>query len=45
MKEGNQPPDLKFGDGSNVKLLGNLLEQRIAILEEWAEDDDLWENR
>jgi len=45
MKEGRQPPNVSFGDGSNVKELGDLLESRVSILQEWLEDDELWEDR
>ena len=45
MKAGNQPPNTKFGDGSTIQELGNLLEKRVVILEEWLNDDDLWEDR
>jgi Domain of unknown function (DUF4826) len=45
MKNGLQPPDVKFGDGSNIKELGDLLERRVTILEKWLTDDDLWEDR
>ena len=45
MKAGQQPPEVRFGAGSNVKDLGGLLEKRIAILEEWLVDDQLWEDR
>jgi hypothetical protein len=44
MKNGNQPPDVKFGDGSNIQELGELLERRVAILQEWLEDEGLWED-
>lgn len=45
MKKGIQPPDVKFGDGSNIKELGVLLEKRVSLLKDWIEDDDLWEDR
>ena len=45
MKAGDQPPSTKFGDGSNIRELGDLLEKRAIILEEWLEDDGLWEDR
>jgi hypothetical protein len=45
MKNGKQPPETTFGDGSNIKELGNLLEKRVNILEDWLDDNDLWENR
>lgn len=45
MKNGLQPPDVRLGDGSNIQKLGDLLERRVAILQEWLEDDTLWENR
>jgi len=43
MRAGKQPPDTKFGDGSNVQELGDLLEKRVKILEDWLRDDSLWE--
>ena len=45
MKNGDQPPDVTFGDGSNIKELGDLLEKRVSILEDWLADDTLWEDR
>jgi hypothetical protein len=45
MKNGLQPPDVRLGDGSNIQKLGELLERRVAILQEWLEDDTLWEDR
>ncbi len=45
MKSGKQAPDIKFGDGSNLQELGELLENRVGILEDWLADDSLWENR
>lgn len=45
MKAGHQPADVKFGDGSNIKELGDLLEARIAIYEEWLADDQMWDDR
>ena len=45
MKNGTQPPNVKFGDGSNIIEFGQLLEDRVKILEDWALDDDLWEDR
>lgn len=45
MKEGKQPPDVRFGDGTNLEELGGLLEKRIILLEEWVADPDLWEDR
>lgn len=45
MKQGKQPKNTKFGDGSNLPLLGDLLEKRVAILADWLSDDDLWEDR
>jgi len=45
MKEGRQPPETTFGDGSNLQELGELLESRVSILQEWLADDDLWEDR
>ena len=45
MKDGRQPPAIKFGDGSNIRELGDLLERRVGIFKDWIADDDLWENR
>jgi hypothetical protein len=45
MKAGEPPPNTKFGDGSNIQELGDLLEKRITILEDWLIDDSLWEER
>ncbi len=45
MKEGRQPPGVKFGDGSNLKELGDLLEARVEVLRGWLNDDELWEER
>ncbi|MEX0291551.1 MAG: DUF4826 family protein [Flavobacteriaceae bacterium] len=42
MKNGQQPPEVKFGDGSNLEQLGNLLEKRVEIYQDWLEDDGLW---
>ncbi len=43
MKEGRQPPNIKFGDGSNLEELGALLESRLELLKDWIEDNELWE--
>ncbi len=45
MKVGKQPPHTKFGDGSNLQELADLLKKRVVILEEWLSDDSLWEDR
>ncbi len=45
MKSGNQPPNTTFGDESNLSELGQLLENRVKVLEDWLLDDDLWEDR
>jgi hypothetical protein len=45
MKSGKQPPDTKFGDGSNLQELGDLLETRIGVLEDYLAEDTLWEDR
>ena len=46
MKKRLQPPDVKFGDGSlDLRELADLLETRVSILQEWLENDALWENR
>jgi hypothetical protein len=45
MEAGKQPPNTKFGDGSNIQELGDLLEKRVMILEDWLIDDSLWEDR
>ena len=42
LKSGQQPSGMKFGDGSNPKLLGELLETRVGVLVEWLNDDDIW---
>ena len=42
MKKGIQPPDVAFGDGSNLIELGDLLERRVEILAEWMANDELW---
>lgn len=42
LKKGKQPPDNKFGEGNNLKLLGDLLETRVSILEGWLSNDELW---
>lgn len=45
MKAGKQPPNIKLGDGSNIQELGDLLEKRVTILEDWLSDDSLWKER
>lgn len=45
MKAGNQPPDTKIGNGANLLELGELLERRIEVLNDWLNDDNLWEQR
>ena len=45
MKSGEQPDEMKFGDGNNLKELGELLEKRVELLSEWHNDDALWEDR
>lgn len=45
MKAGEQPPYAKFGTGANIRELGDLLETRVTILEEWLNDDALWQER
>jgi len=45
MKAGRQPPNTKFVDEANLPLLGELLEKRVALLNEWLENDELWEDR
>ena len=42
---GVSPPDVRFGDGTNIRELGELLEKRIEVLHEWVEDDLLWDDR
>lgn len=44
MKDGNQPPEVSLGDGSNIKELGDLLESRVGILRDWLADDEMWED-
>ena len=41
LKQGQQPPSLHFGEAGELALLGDLLEKRARVLEEWLEDDDL----
>jgi hypothetical protein len=45
MRDGEQPSGIKFGDESNIRELGDLLERRVGILKSWIADDDLWEDR
>ena len=45
MKQGKQPSNTTFGEKADLPLLGELLEKRVAILDEWLSDDDLWEDR
>jgi hypothetical protein len=45
MKEGEQPPNTKLGDSSNLKELGEMLEKRVTVLSDWCKDDSLWEER
>jgi hypothetical protein len=45
MKAGRQHSQLKFGNASNVKELGQLLEARVSILSDWLADDSMWEDR
>ena len=45
MKAGKQPPNTKFADAPNLPVLAELLEKRVAILDEWLSIDDLWEDR
>ena len=45
MKSGKQPPDVSFGGSSDIRELGELLERRVSILQDWLADDDLWEDR
>ena len=42
MKDGKNPNDVKIGNKNNKKELGELLEKRINILEEWLATDNLW---
>ena len=37
-------PGVKLGSGANLPKLGELLERRVSILEEWLYDDSLWEH-
>jgi len=43
MKNGLQPPNVEFGDGSNLIELAELLETRVSMLGDWIVDDNLWE--
>jgi hypothetical protein len=45
MKKGKQPPNVQFADGADLPLLGELLEKRVTILDEWLSNDDLWEDQ
>jgi hypothetical protein len=45
LRRGEQPPDVNFGDGSDLRDLGDLLERRVSMLEEWRQDDSLWEDQ
>ena len=45
LNDGRQPPDATWGDGTNLKELGALLEKRIGILDRWLHDDAMWEDR
>ena len=45
MKAGNQPPNMKFGDGANLRQLAEMLEERVGVLQRWIDDDSLWEDR
>ena len=45
MKDGNQPPGVSFGDGLDIRELGDLLDRRVGILQDWIADEDLWEER
>jgi len=38
LEAGRQPPEKTFGDGTDLKKLGDLLESRVLILKEWVED-------
>ena len=44
MKRAEQPPETNLG-GGDLPELGDLLEKRVAVLEEWLLDDSLWEDR
>lgn len=45
MKKGRQPTGIKFGEEANLQELGNFLEARVAVLKDWLNDDELWEDR
>ena len=45
LKCGQQPPGLTFGPGAHLPTLGDLLERRIGVYDEWVADDNLWEDR
>ena len=44
LKNGEQPPNAKLGDGSNLIELGELLEKRVSLLEQLASNDEYWED-
>jgi len=44
LKEGRKPDGISFGEGSDLATLGDSLERRITVLNEWLEDDELWKD-
>ncbi|MDJ0613501.1 MAG: DUF4826 family protein [Rhizobiaceae bacterium] len=44
MKANRMPPNVEFGQGAQLSELGQLLEARVGILEEWYLDDEMWED-
>jgi hypothetical protein len=45
LKRGQQPPGIDFGREDRLAELGELLEKRVGLLDEWVADDELWEDR
>lgn len=43
MLRGEQHPTVKIGNEKNRQNLGDLLQQRAEILQQWANDDVMWE--
>lgn len=42
LKGGKQPSGIHFGNGTPPKILGDLLQDRVALLTSWLEDEELW---
>lgn len=45
MKDGRQTPNIKLGEGSNIRKPGEHPERGVGMLKDWIADDDLWEIR